>query len=177
MSTLRKLTGKRLSTYAGAQLNEIYDTTLDHAYSMRNAADMDFTEICDDLRLDLTVARDEGVHELNREATSKLESFQNHLDNALDDLQARADKVIADTEDRLVELERKAEGRVADMEKKVEKRLMKMQVRTERSLRELEDVGRMRDEEQRVEERRVEEQRRAWQEVRCHSRLQRRKSI
>jgi uncharacterized protein with gpF-like domain len=104
ISSLRNLISSRAAAHAEAQLQKIYDETLDHATDLRNTADVDFQDFLEDQKFDVTMAKDDGVAELNRMFDEKVEEFKDCTAAILESVEERAETVYVDVCDRLDDL-------------------------------------------------------------------------
>jgi hypothetical protein len=104
ISSLRNLISSRAAAHAEAQLQKIYDDTLDHATDLRNEADTEFRDFLENEKFDVTMARDDGVEELNRMFDEKVEEFRDCTAEILESVEERAEMVYVDVCDRLDDL-------------------------------------------------------------------------
>jgi vacuolar-type H+-ATPase subunit H len=104
MSSLRTLIGAHLAAHAEAKLQEVYTETLDHAVYLRSAADVEFHEILDEKKLDVTMTKDDGIAELDHVIDDKLDEFKQRAAEIADEVGEHAEKAYADVCERLDEL-------------------------------------------------------------------------
>jgi hypothetical protein len=100
-SSLRTLISTRAAAHAEAQLQKIYDETVDHAADLRNTADVDFHEFLEEQKFDVTMVKDDSVAELNRMFDEKVEEFKDSTAEILEGVEERAEMVFIDACDRL----------------------------------------------------------------------------
>ena len=101
ISSLHNLISSRAAAHAEAQLQKIYDETLDHATDLRNEADVEFQDFIEDQKFDVTMAKDDGVEELNRVFDEKVEEFKDCTAEILESVEERAETVYIDVCDKL----------------------------------------------------------------------------
>jgi hypothetical protein len=115
--TYLKPLGTRLSAYISSHIQSLLADAADHAAELHSAADVEFQEVLDDHRLDITTVKDDGIVELNRVIDEKLLEVQ----EAVDGIGEHAVEVAyANVCDRLDELLAK-EANVLRKERKLER--------------------------------------------------------
>jgi hypothetical protein len=91
--------------YVATHIQTLYDDAIDHAKEMHKAADMEFSEVLDDHRLDIGIAKNDAVAEVERECHEKLSEFKERAASVVEDVEAQADEVFNTVFYKLEELE------------------------------------------------------------------------
>lgn len=134
ISSLRTLIAAHLTAHADAHLQRIFTHTLSHATYLRNTADIEFLEILDEQKLDITMLKDDSIAELDRACTEKLEELREQAAEVVEELEDKAELVYVDVCERV-------EGLVG----KEREGLARERRELERGRRELEEDRRRRD--------------------------------
>ncbi|KAJ4312774.1 hypothetical protein N0V94_007283 [Neodidymelliopsis sp. IMI 364377] len=119
-SALRKLLGAHGASHASARVEQIFNSAMESALEVRNAGDIEFSEMLQDLIYELTTEKDKAIVEVNDEVDTCLAKMKEDIDVFEQDVFQRI-------EVKLDELARKAlgtsiEGGEHDREKEGDKK-------------------------------------------------------
>jgi hypothetical protein len=104
-----------ISGHVATHIQTLYDNAIDHAKEMHKAADMEFSEVLDDHRLDIGIAKNDAVAELERECHEKLIELKECAASVVEDVEAQADEVFNTVYSKLEDLgqEKKSSSRIS----------------------------------------------------------------
>ena len=83
-NTVKQMSGDFITRVLSDKLKDVFEDVLDKGFDIRNNADVTFFEELEDHKLDLTIAKDDGLEEIRRE-----------LDDKREDLIATAEEVVS----------------------------------------------------------------------------------
>jgi hypothetical protein len=103
-SSLSTLLNARVAAHLEAQQPKLYAGMLDYAEEINSAAGIELQETLEDHRLDIAIANEDGIAELNNVIDNKLHEFKASTQEIVEELDEHAGKVYTETREKLDEL-------------------------------------------------------------------------
>lgn len=100
MSSLRTLVSDRVAAHAEDRLEKLFEDILYHAQQLRDTADLELTDILDDHKADISIAREDGLEEVTRLYEHKLVELRDKIDEKLEELKESAEEIVITVEKR-----------------------------------------------------------------------------
>jgi hypothetical protein len=104
LSSLSTLLNARVAAHLEAQQPKLYAGMLDYAEEINSAAGIELQETLEDHRLDIAIANEDGIAELNSVIDEKLLEFKSSTQEIVDELGEHAGRVYTETREKLDEL-------------------------------------------------------------------------